>query len=237
MNSFTALKNRIASFFRRLTGRGSAPFVSRKIVVIGASRGIGRATVREALRRGHRVVAIARTMPKRPRNARLSWFTGDARDTNILEQALRDADAIVITLGADAPSKPTTLFSESAAATVAAMKQAGITRLIQITGIGAGDSRGHGGFVYDKLLFPAMLAKSYQDKDIAERIVAASGLDWTIIRPGFLTNARGTNRIRALTTPDEYRPGKISRASVARFILDRAEHGGFTGQTPLLINK
>lgn len=211
--------------------------MSRKIVVIGASRGLGRATVREALRRGHRVVAIARTMPKRPRNARLSWLTGDARDTNILEQAVRDADAIIITLGADAPSKPTSLFSESAAATVAAMKQAGITRLIQITGIGAGDSRGHGGFVYDKLLFPAMLAKSYQDKDIAERIVAASGLDWTIIRPGFLTNARGTSRIRALTTPDEYRPGKISRISVARFILDRAEYGGFTGQTPLLINK
>lgn len=235
MSSF--ITRSTASFFRGITGRSKPPFVSRKIVVIGASRGLGRATVREALRRGHRVIAIARTMPKRPRNARLSWFTGDARDSTILEQAVRDADAIIITLGADAPSKPTTMFSESATATIAAMKQAGITRLILITGIGAGDSRGHGGFVYDKLLFPAMLAKSYQDKDIAERIVSISGLDWTIIRPGFLTNAHGTKRVHALLTPDEYRPGKVSRASVAHFILDRVEYGGFTGQTPLLINR
>jgi hypothetical protein len=37
---------------------------------------------------------------------------------------------------------------------VDAMKAAGVKRLITVTGLGAGDSRGHGGFLYHAVLFP-----------------------------------------------------------------------------------
>ena len=61
-------------------------------------------------------------------------------------------------------------------------------RLIAVTGLGAGDSRGHGGFIYDAVVFPLLLKRVYDDKDVQERIVRSSGLDWTIVRPGLLTN-------------------------------------------------
>ncbi len=69
------------------------------------------------------------------------------------------------------------------------MRAKGTKRLIAVTGFGAGDSRGHGGILYDAVLFPLVLKRVYDDKDIAEQIIKASGLDWTIVRPGALTNA------------------------------------------------
>ena len=68
------------------------------------------------------------------------------------------------------------------------MKVAGVKRLIAVTGLGAGDSRGHGGLIYDAVVFPLLLKRVYDDKDVQESIVRSSGLDWTIVRPGLLTN-------------------------------------------------
>jgi hypothetical protein len=44
------------------------------------------------------------------------------------------------------------------------MEKQGVRGLICITGIGSGDSQGHGGFVYDKLILPFLLKNIYQDK-------------------------------------------------------------------------
>ena len=81
----------------------------------------------------------------------------------------------------------TTLFSQSTRILVDAMKAAGVKRLIAVTGLGAGDSRGHGGLLYDAVVFPLLLKRVYDDKDVQEWIVRSSGLDWTIVRPGLLT--------------------------------------------------
>ena len=56
------------------------------------------------------------------------------------------------------------------------MKAAGVKRLITVTGFGAGDSRGHGGFGYDWIVFPLLLKRVYDDKDVQEWIVRLSGL-------------------------------------------------------------
>ena len=72
------------------------------------------------------------------------------------------------------------------------MKAAGVKRLIAVTGLGAGDSRGHGGFLYDAVAFPLLLKRVYDDKDVQEWIIKSSGLDWTIVRPGLLTNSPAT---------------------------------------------
>ena len=46
------------------------------------------------------------------------------------------------------------------------MKAAGVKRLISVTGLGAGDSRGHGGLLYDAVIFPLLLRRVYDDKDV-----------------------------------------------------------------------
>jgi hypothetical protein len=61
------------------------------------------------------------------------------------------------------------------------MDEAQVKRLICVTGFGAGDSRGHGGFLYS-VAFHLLMGRVYDDKDVQERIVRRSKLDWVIAR-------------------------------------------------------
>ena len=69
------------------------------------------------------------------------------------------------------------------------MEEAQVKRLICVTGFGAGDSRGHGGFLYCAA-FHLLLGRVYDDKDVQERIVRRSKLDWVIVRPVILTDGQ-----------------------------------------------
>ena len=109
-------------------------------------------------------------------------------------------------------------------------------RLLAVTGLGAGDSRGHGGFLYDALAFPLLLKRVYDDKDAQEQIIKSSVLDWTIVRPGLLTNRPATGRYLVLTTSKDWRFGVISRADVANFIIRQIHDRALIRATPLLIN-
>jgi hypothetical protein len=116
------------------------------------------------------------------------------------------------------------------------MKIAGVKRLIAVTGLGAGDSRCHGGLLYDTVAFPLLLKRVYDDKDVQEWIIRSSGLDWTIVRPGLLTNRPPTGRYRILTAAKDWRFGLISCADVADFIVRQIDDRTLIHATPLLIN-
>jgi uncharacterized protein YbjT (DUF2867 family) len=111
-----------------------------------------------------------------------------------------------------------------------------VKRLIAVTGLGAGDSRGHGGFLYDAVAFPLLLKRVYDDKDVQEWIIRSSGLDWTIVRPGLLTNRPATGHYRVLTAAEDWRFGVISRGDVADFIVRQVDDRALIGATPLLIS-
>ena len=168
------------------------------ILVIGASRGIGLETVKAALAAGHKVRAFARSAPSIDiADPNLTKITGDACNRGEVAAAVQGVDAVIYTVGTASPSEllfGTTLFSDSTRALVDAMQGAGVRRLLMVTGAGAGNSRGRINFLYDNLVFPLILQRAYNDKDIAEDIVTKSGLDWTIARPGGLTNRPATGR-------------------------------------------
>jgi putative NADH-flavin reductase len=155
-------------------------------------------------------------------------------------KTIEDVEVVIQTLGVDFSARVifagTTLFSESTRILVDAMKAADVKRLITVTGLGAGDSRGHGGLLYDAVVFPLLMKRVYDDKDVQEWIVKSSGLDWTIVRPGLLTNSPATGRYRALTTSRGWRFGVISRADVADFLVQLSIDRALIGTTPLLIN-
>jgi putative NADH-flavin reductase len=208
-----------------------------KLLVIGASRGIGLETVKAALRAGHSVRALARSAASIPiQDAGLEKVSGDALDSD----TIRDVNVVIQTLGVDISPRAiferTTLFSRSTRILVDAMKTAGVKRLIVVTGLGAGDSRGQGGFLYDTLAFPLLLKRVYDDKDVQESIIKSSGLDWTIVRPGLLTNRPATGQYRVLTAPNEWRFGTISRADVADFLVRQIDDRALIEATPLLIS-
>jgi putative NADH-flavin reductase len=211
-----------------------------KVLVIGASRGVGLETVRAALRASHSVRALARSVSSiRIQDAALEKVSGDALDRDTIRNAVQDVDVVIQTLGADFSPRVvfsgTTLFSESTRILVDAMKAAAVKRLITVTGLGAGDSRGHGGLLYDAALF-LLLKRVYDDKDVQEWIIKRSGLDWTIVRPGVLIDAPPTGRYRVLTVSKDWRAGTISRADVADFLVRQVDDHALIGTTPLLIS-
>jgi uncharacterized protein YbjT (DUF2867 family) len=212
-----------------------------KVFIAGASRGIGLETVKAALLAGHSVRALARSAASIPiQNPVLEKVSGNALDSSTIRSALQGVDVVVQSLGVDIAPRSiferTTLFSQSTRILVDAMKAAGLKRLIAVTGLGAGDSRGHGGLLYDAVVFPLLLKRVYDDKDVQEWIIRSSGLDWTIVRPGLLTNRRATGQYRVLTRPNDWRFGMISRADVADFLVRQIEDRALIGTAPLLIN-
>ena len=80
-----------------------------------------------------------------------------------------------------------------------------------------------------------MLGRAYDDKDVQERIIKQSDLDWTIVRPGVLTNSAHSGRYRVLYEPREWRNGVISRADVADFVVRAIENEEMIGKEPVLV--
>ena len=127
---------------------------------------------------------------------------GDARDEGTLARALDGCDAVVSALGTGIGFRKVGLLTVATRALVTAMTRNGVRRLVCISALGVGDSRGHGGFVFDRLFQPLLLRHAYKDKDRQEAAIRASSLDWVIVRPAMLTNdpARGASG-PSLTSP------------------------------------
>ena len=207
------------------------------LCIIGVSRGIGLATAKAAIKRGWAVHGLARNPAAGGLSGeRITLLSGDARDPSRVAEALSGCDAAVSAIGVKTMRGHAKLFSDSIAVLIEAMQAQGARRLVAVSGIGAGDTRGKGGFLYDWIFFPLILGSIYADKNREEALIRASNLDWTIVRPGILTNGKPKGAINAFTRRDDYRPGRISRADVATFMCDCIEHGDHIGEAPLIIS-
>jgi putative NADH-flavin reductase len=209
--------------------------VRPKILVLGATGGTGRLIVKDALARGLAVRVLVRSPANTSGLEGAEVFIGDARDEAALRKALEGRDAVVSALGTPVSRfKEVTVLSSATKALVNAMKAAGVWRLVCITGMGAGDSAGHGGFVFDRLLLPALLRKVYADKNRQEAIIRNSGLDWVLVRPSVLNDKAAKRELRALTDLTGFHGGTIARADVANFVLDQVQTDTWLGRSPLI---
>ncbi|TRC71567.1 SDR family oxidoreductase [Mesorhizobium sp. WSM4310] len=206
-----------------------------KILVLGATGATGRLIVAKAIAEGHNVVALVRSKAKAKDLTGAELVEGDARDTAALTRAIAGCDAVVSSLGtAMSPFREVTLLSTATRALVGAMEQQNIRRLVCITGLGAGDSRGHGGFFFDRVFLPLMLRKVYEDKDRQEDAIRGSTLDWTIVRPMVLNDKPSRGRIRALTDLSGVHGGTIARADVADFVVQQLTADTWLRRSPLI---
>ncbi len=127
-----------------------------------------------------------------------------------------------------------TLLTVATRALVTAMKHAGVRRLVCISALGVGDSKGHGGFVFDRLFQPLLLSQAYKDKESQEATIRASALDWVIVRPTQLTNHPARGNVRALTELKGFHGGKIARADVAKFVVEQLATDTWLKRTPVI---
>jgi len=206
-----------------------------KVLVIGGTRGTGREVVAAAHAAGHVLTLLARNAERISLPVTgVRVVAGDAGDADDIERAVAGQDAVVWTAGVGPTRRPVHLFSRSTQFLLAAMAKHGVRRLVCVTGIGAGDSRGHGGFFYDRILQLLFMKTIYEDKDRQEALLRASDVDWTIVRPGFLTNGPATGLLRALTDLEGVTAGKVARADVAAFIVENLETSDFRKTAVLL---
>lgn len=197
--------------------------MSTRILLIGATGPTGR----QILARSRDTDLQVRALARRPEALAgddaegIDVVRGDVLDPATLTAALAGVDQVVSSLGSKlSPFAAVHLLSAGTTNLVAAMRDAGVGRLVCITGVGAGDSRGHGGFAYDRLIRPTLLRNVYADKDRQEDVVRASDLDWLLLRPAVLTNGARTGKHHAVT---RFAPGEklrpLSRADVADFVV------------------
>ena len=193
----------------------------KRILVMGASKGIGLETVQKAIDSRHLVRAFARSAYEIGiNNPELEKFRGNALDHDDVCAALNDVDVVVKTLGVGLKElfAPVSLFSEATKLLLPAMKSSGVKRLICITGFGAGDSS-QSISAFQRLPFDAVFGRAYADKTLQEQLIKSSDLDWTIVRPGVLTGKFCAGNYQAFDQPKDWRNGIIARSDVADFCI------------------
>ena len=205
-----------------------------KIAIIGATRGIGFELTKQSLADGHVVTALVRDPGRMSINhPNLHIIEGDATNPDSVAKAVKGQDVICDCLGTKNVSKPQTMFSKSAENISKVIKPEQL--LIAVTGLGAGDSKGHCSFVYDNIMLPLVLKRQYEDKDRQEAIIKNKVSRWIIVRPGFLSNGERTGKYRAITEMTGKHGGRIARADVADFVLSQAKSPAYMGKTPMLV--
>jgi putative NADH-flavin reductase len=212
--------------------------INVRVLIMGASRGIGLEATRQALEAGHEVRAMARSVDRISfSDPKLTKVRGDAVSSQDVNAVLIGIDVVIQTLGVGFGEllRPVHLFSTATRVLIEALRTQGIKRLICVTGFGAGESRASIGYL-QRLPFLMVFGRAYADKGLQERLIEQSGLDWTIARPGVLTGGPRTGRYRILTEASQWRNGLISRADIAEFLVRQIEDRTYVRQAPVLVN-
>src|SRR3954468_13908057 len=71
---------------------------------------------------------------------------------------------------------------------ICAMEMEGVKRFVCESSLGVGDSKGQGGWFFTYVMLPLLLRHAFADKEVQEKVIQGSTLDWVIVRPGALTN-------------------------------------------------
>lgn len=143
-------------------------------------------------------------------------------DIDTLANAMKDMDAVVFTAGSGGKTgydKTLVIDLDGAVKSMEAAKKAGINRFIIISSINA-DNRD----AWEETgIKPYLIAKHY-----ADQFLKSSGLDYTILRPGRLSNKAGTGKITIIHPASKE---GVAREDVADLVLESLNHDNTIGKT------
>jgi uncharacterized protein YbjT (DUF2867 family) len=189
-----------------------------KVIVFGSTGGTGRAVIAALLAAGHEITAFARDMSALSDNPAVRTVQGDA---------MRAADVM---LGARRTTAPD-VCEVGTRNIIAAMNEAGAQRLVLVTAFGIG--RASALPLAFKLFYRTVLREHMADKEKQEILVKASALDWTLVQPVGLSDAKPTGTWLA-DPAGGIRRQQISRADVATFLVSLLERGSYRRETVAL---
>jgi putative NADH-flavin reductase len=163
-----------------------------KIVILGATGNVGSHLATEALDRGHEVLAYVRNPDAVARRAGLVVVQGSLDDEETMAKAFAGADAIVSAIGVPLRAKkPIDLMQRTLPVITRAAESAGVDRLVVVSAFGVGDTAAKASPLA-KLIYSTLVAKIFKDKELSERVLPNSGLNWTTVYPVNLKDAPPT---------------------------------------------
>jgi uncharacterized protein YbjT (DUF2867 family) len=209
-----------------------SPSESPTVLVAGASGQTGRLVIEHAQAAGYRVRAMARdpSAAKREIRGPYDWVKGDVREPASLAAALAGATYVICTIGATeryGPNSPEFVDYGGVRNLADAAVASGVSHFVLISSAGVEGGGGAFAWLLNKVLMPGIL----DWKAKGEQHVRASGLAYTIIRPGGLTGEAGSRAGLRFTQGDTLGGGTIPRADLAElavFVLGRPEAIGKT---------
>lgn len=215
--------------FRSEGGRSARYACAVKLLVVGATGDLGRATIDEALTRGHEVTAFVRDASGADLGEAVSTIEGDVLEPGTIGPAVRGKDAVLCALGTPSPRKAVTLLEDGTRNLVAAMEQEQVGRLVCVTLLGLGESRANASLFYGNMIL-RVLAPMVPDKENQERVVRESGLEWVLVRPPRFVGEKPGAKPRVIRAGESGRVGSVRRKDLARVVVDAAEQDEYVGQ-------
>ncbi|OBI15016.1 epimerase [Mycobacterium sp. E2327] len=195
-----------------------------QITVFGATGGVGRELVKQALERGYGVVAVVRDAGRlgvtRPA---LDVVTVTALDDpGTLIPAIRGSDAVLSALGPRG-RKDGPVVSSSTRAILAAMNACATKRFVAVSALPVGPTAEGERLMTRWVLLPVLktvLGNVYADLADMESLLQHSDVEWTVVRPPRLVDRPLTGDYRTVVGANVARGSAISRADVAHAMLD-----------------
>ncbi|GAB3923143.1 NAD-dependent dehydratase [Microlunatus endophyticus] len=188
-----------------------------KVLIAGGHGKIALLLARQLSAAGHQAYNLVRNADHAPElratGAEPVLFDLERGSADDLGPVLADVDAVVFAAGAGPGSGLERKYSVDLGGSVLladACRAAGVRAFVQISTIGAGEPPAAGS---DEVWAAYLDAKTKAEDDLRAR-----DLDWTIVRPGRLTDDPGTGRVRLENAPAA--PGSVPRADVAAVITE-----------------
>src|ERR1700691_1914761 len=212
-----------------------------KIVVLGATGRTGRLVIEQALTQGDEVVAYVRNRQGVAANLGLKIAVGQLDDMFALQAAINGTDAVLVCLGTHGKrmKKNVDLMQKSVPSIIKAMKDAHVARLVLESAYGVGDTARTAGLIA-RVVYKTVVGAIYQDKERSEALLLGSGLKWTSVYPVILTDGPPADAVEVRPMTQVHKVAglpMVSRADVARVMLDAARDDRTIGQKLLVSSK
>jgi putative NADH-flavin reductase len=205
-----------------------------KIAIFGGSGATGKLLTKRCIAAGHDVTALVRRPAEFPLAERVRVVEGSAFDQAAVRRMVEGADVVLSALGARSLRKEDVL-ERAVPLIVAAMKEAGVRRIIVLGSAGAlSDSLKKQAawrrWFVQNIVYSTFLKWAVASQVDQWRVLSGSGLDFTMVMPPMLLNSagRGTYRIDGESLPRH--GSRIAREDVADFMMDQIEGKDWVGK-------
>ncbi len=192
-----------------------------KLLLIGATGRTGQEVLKQCLEAGHEVKVYARQPEKIEPHNNLDIIKGELNDIESLSIALKNIDAVIMSLGNPMSKRNDKLFEWVVPNVIKAMNKASVKRIVSLSALGVGNTLKNTSYPY-RFGASTFLKGNFKDHYAGEVQFSNSNLDWTTVHPGPLFNEVKMENPLVKDASTGYKmPGspKTNRADVAQVMI------------------